>query len=369
MNQRMILRLYRSLLQLYPDRFRQRYALEMEEVFSQAIAEAQQQGPAALRDLYLRELWGLPGSILRTYSQERICQLGRGRQGATGEIPLSRRGTLAAILAFVLPMLFIFLNLSPSTNKPINIAIILSLIVLTFLAGLIKGLPRWSMPYFGYVLAITAYVILSNRLVDLISPAMRQTLPELPLHASFQPLQEVFYAGLTWLGLLVLTLLAIGGILRLRRYQPFSQRLEHDWTLVPFILFAEAVVVFIILGTKNQWAIDAQPERPFLVASLFLLGSGAWIYLRSPSAWQRLAALLASLSLAICMAGIGKWAPALLMLWQQDPGKPSWTAPAWDASWQLTAHWGWMICTLLISILLQRLFFQPRQMSSPPGAS
>lgn len=66
-----IIRLYALLVRLYPRKFRDKFADEMQSVFADSIAEAAQRGLAALIALCLQELRDLPGAILREHWQAR----------------------------------------------------------------------------------------------------------------------------------------------------------------------------------------------------------------------------------------------------------------------------------------------------------
>lgn len=63
--------LYIQLLRLYPPRFRQEFAAEMQDVFALALYEAEQQGSFAIIRLYLSELSDLPLSLVREHLRER----------------------------------------------------------------------------------------------------------------------------------------------------------------------------------------------------------------------------------------------------------------------------------------------------------
>ena len=66
---------YQSLLRLYPHRFQQEYGDEMATVFAKACRDSVQISEWALWRLGLREVWDLPGNLIREYSSD------MGRQG------------------------------------------------------------------------------------------------------------------------------------------------------------------------------------------------------------------------------------------------------------------------------------------------
>ncbi|MEK7787439.1 MAG: zinc ribbon domain-containing protein [Chloroflexota bacterium] len=72
---------YALLLRLYPHRFQAEFGEEMEAVFAASVNEAAQGGPARLAATCLRELFDLPGSMLREHFQRSYHP--------TGDFPMS----------------------------------------------------------------------------------------------------------------------------------------------------------------------------------------------------------------------------------------------------------------------------------------
>ncbi|NDJ60922.1 MAG: hypothetical protein GYB67_07335 [Chloroflexi bacterium] len=66
-----MIRLYGLLLRLYPPGFRQTFAAEMLDVFTEALAAASQRGRGAVVALWLRELRDFPLSLLRAHRHEK----------------------------------------------------------------------------------------------------------------------------------------------------------------------------------------------------------------------------------------------------------------------------------------------------------
>lgn len=63
----LITRLYALLLRLYPRSFRAEFEEEVQAVFEDAVADAARRGGLLLAAVFLRELWDLPGALLREY--------------------------------------------------------------------------------------------------------------------------------------------------------------------------------------------------------------------------------------------------------------------------------------------------------------
>jgi hypothetical protein len=361
MRQETITRLYQCLLRLYPDSFRARYAQEMQEVFAQELAEVSESGPPALHAACLNELRDLPGAVLQAHCREQLTRISqKASQQAGWEGPLPVKELLAALMAFALPVVFILFNSPSAAVFPVSLPAILILVGILFVVGMIKGFPRWSLPYLGQALSIAGYLVLFNGLVDLLKPSFVAQLSPGLWDASTRMLLETFWAGFIWLSLLVLTLLILGFLAVLRRFRPFYQRIRQDWTLVSFILYAESVLALILFFDQQRGA------KPYAIASLLLLGSGAWMYLRSPYVWQRILALFSGLSLAMWVAFIGRW---LVLPGLQGSIGLRW--PETDESfaeletWRLALQWGWIVVLLLVPALLNRL--HPGKRYRPSG--
>jgi hypothetical protein len=78
---RIAVRIYGLLLRLYPLSFQAEFGEEMEAVFAASVDEAAQEGPARMAATCLRELFALPGNVLREHFQ-------RSRY-PTGDFPMS----------------------------------------------------------------------------------------------------------------------------------------------------------------------------------------------------------------------------------------------------------------------------------------
>ncbi|MGD9092163.1 MAG: hypothetical protein PVF74_04920 [Anaerolineales bacterium] len=100
--------LYSALLRFYPAEYRQEFAEEMQEVFSQASADASRSGSLSLVSLLINELLDLPVSALRVHRQIRSTRL-VSTPAANPDAPLelSRRELLVVLAVFLLPAMMI----------------------------------------------------------------------------------------------------------------------------------------------------------------------------------------------------------------------------------------------------------------------
>lgn len=100
--------LFCALLHLYPSEYRQEYAEEMQEVFSQATENASKKGTFSLGQLLIKELLSLPFSALRVHLQVRSASAA-ANAGTNPDAPLdlSWRELLIALAVFLLPAMMI----------------------------------------------------------------------------------------------------------------------------------------------------------------------------------------------------------------------------------------------------------------------
>ena len=173
-------------------------------------------------------------------------------------------------------------------------------VITAFAIGLTQGFPRWSLPYLGLAISLASYIYLFDWITDQAVPPASANLLPWPLDASMGVLVEVYWAGILWLGLFLITLLFVGALSLVRGFQPFVQRIRQDWTLVSFIFYGETALALGLLYNSHGG------EQPFAITSLLMLAAGAWLYLRTPLRKRRVLALLCSLTLALWVAGLGQ---------------------------------------------------------------
>ena len=151
---------FSSLLRFYPPKFRTEYQNEMEEVFGSLITDESRKGIGSLMIAWLRELAGLPISLLREFRNEH-----RGREilmPADVLLPPRARRVVpwkVAILAGLPHLLFALvpgrLLIMPNGKEDDFFEVVLGIsLLLAFTAAAIhawrEGWPRWSASWFGY---------------------------------------------------------------------------------------------------------------------------------------------------------------------------------------------------------------------------
>jgi hypothetical protein len=290
-------KVYAGLLMLYPKAFREEYGEELQFVFDLSMDEAATKGGFELEGLILRELVSLPKAVFLEHLRERRNEKmirnfdsyfnfasGSWKEYLTALIPFFLAGGLMPVLNY--------LGRAGVTTNAVRTVIMLALfgIFLILLAvGVKVGMPRWSLSYLGFLLAI-----LSTYLFSIVFGT--------PLYFLFGNVRgellimDILWGGIFWYGLLA----ALVVLIVMSRTIPFFQRFRSDWTQLCFILYGG--VPFALWMTFDEYVGD----EPYMFASFLVLAVGAWFYLRSQGEWKRFGSLFVALTLAISIAAGGK---------------------------------------------------------------
>ena len=140
--------------------------------------------------------------------------------------------------------------------------------------GFRKGVQRWFMPYLGLPLPIICLIAFNT----LINPEWHGFSF---LYNSSWFVKQIFNQGTLWVGLIVSILLIFLLTRFIPRLRPFHQRLQADWTLLPFILYG-AMPLVIVLSFE-----EFKNEEPYLLLSFLVLALGVWLYLRNVNLWRK----------------------------------------------------------------------------------
>lgn len=339
---KVLLWLHRRALYLYPPGYLAENGEERQIVFRLVVQEAVLQGKFTVAKLVLRELRDLPGAIIHEHRREKsVPKMGMRTSAFLTFEPGSQREMMAALAPFLLFGAFStflgYLRLSNLIPHWLDVVIALSMLGLLlslFGIGVIKGFPRWFLPYIGLPLPLfCAYIFL-----DLVSnpPYKIQIVSTAPWL-----LREFVYQGQIWLGLLVAGLFLVLTAWILPPLRPFYWRLRRDWTLLSFILYGAALFALVLTFD------DYVNEEPYKIASMLLLAGGGWLYLRSAYSWQRFLALFTGLTLAMIVAAVGK---AILY------SSPNWPYPRhftwYTESMGTVIMGGWLVVAIFSPALL-----------------
>ncbi|PWB70682.1 MAG: hypothetical protein C3F07_16220 [Anaerolineales bacterium] len=332
---------YGLFLNLYPKTYRDEYGEELQMVFNLTLDEAMKMGRVYIASVLLQELIGLPGAIIHEYLRERRKRKMTRKFASRFDFPQGSRTEFLAVMAsFVIPVavilfvraLIYFFGVVPANALWLNIifAIFFFGSLLGMLGvGLAAGVPRWFLPYLGFMLSI----------INLFT----HTLVFPPSWSGFSFLQQAsrfirgfVRQGTVWIGVIVLAILLVLIAALIPKFRPFYRRLKDDWTLLAFVIYG-AVPLAIILTFD-----DYQGEQPYVLTANLILTIGGWFYLRTQLPWKRYLILFIGLALSMAVAALGKaiiykyyWEGVRHFTWQSEMMSTV-TLGVWMALFMLT---------------------------------
>jgi len=291
-------RFYSLLLHLFPKTYREEYGDELQTVFNSSLDDAIKVGWLEVVIVISRELVGLPRAIFYEHLRElRKAKMKKGLDSYFNFINGSWNEFLIVLLPFlltggVMPLLS-YLARERITSGMFGAVIVLpllSLFIVLLVVGAKKRLPRWSLPYLGFLMSMFSLYILSIVFGT-------------PIYLLFRNLRDqsilivdILWDGIFWYGLLF----AIFLLVLLSRVSSTFQRFKNDWTLSCFVLYGG--VPFVLWITFDEYVGD----EPYSVLAFLVLAVGAWLYLRSASEWTRFGALFIAMTLAMFIVAVGK---------------------------------------------------------------
>lgn len=285
-----IRRFYSLLLNLFPRNYRHEYREELQAVFALSLADAAKFGNMAIAKLLLRELVALPQGIFFEHLRE------RRKNGMTKKFASYVSETIAVVLPFLV-VLALFSPIGMIQDIPARVVEIirlslLGILLVMFVVGFTRGLPRWILPYMGFVFAIANLFIT----FEIIDPKWRGfSFP--PFVSRF--VRDFIQGGVYWVGIIILALLSVLFAALIPAFRPFYRRLRNDWTLLAFILYG--ITPFAILLTFD----DYQHAGPYVFVSFLFLALGGWLYLHNDVSWKKFMFLFIGLTLAMAVTVIG----------------------------------------------------------------
>jgi hypothetical protein len=246
----------------------------------------------------MRELFSLPKAIVLEYLREtRNAKMNRVSDSSFDFAYGSWKEFLTALLPFsltggILPLLN-YLGRARIVSGMFGAVIVLpmlGLFIVLLMVGAKKGMPRWSLPYLGFLLSILSLYLFS---------AIFGT----PIYLLFRDFRDqsllfvdILWDGIYWYGLLF----AIFLLVILSRVFSTFQRFKNDWTLLCFVLYG--AVPFALWITFDEYAGD----EPYTLSAFLVLTVGAWFYLHSNGEWRRFGLLFVALTVAMFIVAVGK---------------------------------------------------------------
>lgn len=336
---------YALLLHLFPKSYREEYGEELQAVFGLGLDHALKIGWLETVSFALSELISLPPAIVHEHLRKRRKAHMVRKFGAYFNFTYgSRREFLTVLYPFLLigfihPLMNVLMRSSVLTPQSmlvngIGIFIVASLGIL-LLIGFVTGLPRWSLPYVGFLLSLFSVYVFSQWLNrwNIISFQ--------PLYDRSWFLGQAAYQGSLWVGLTVgaLLLAVLVGL------TPILRRFKKDWTLLVFLLYG--ATPFALLITFDDYV----NEEFYVFIAFLLLAAGVWSYLRADDPRRQFWALFSGLTASLFFAAMAK---AVLF------SSPSWPWPRNSFTWQhemmsTIIMWAWITLSMVISLAIKLL--------------
>ena len=165
-----IVRVYIQVLNLYPDRFKDEFAVEMHAVFRDSVMAAAAEGTLSLLLVCSREFIGMPLNILKefwheiqgTESSMQSAQFSSWRPGSWADSVLAGLPHLLIAILFAITGALVIVN---TRLAALSRVIVVLLLLIGFLATIYytwrNHWPIWSASWYGYVgLIVLLFAIL-----------------------------------------------------------------------------------------------------------------------------------------------------------------------------------------------------------------
>lgn len=362
---RLALWIYKTLLAFYPPKFLAEYGEEMLRVFTSALLENNDHNQHQNWRVIWRELRDWPMAITIQHLNERRNSMSLN-EDLYQEEPMTWADWLAGSLVFILPIVFpvmgLIINNGIMFPDLVNIIIqyvLLGSLGLALIYGLIKGLPRWSLPYLGFVVLICMFWVLRvDRIFGWIYPLFLETFGP---RGVWPIAVSVAYNGIYILIFTFIIPLIALVLIALFRLLPFTRglwrRLRADWTQLSYLLYGTHI--FIILLSFDEYRYD----EGWNFFAWIALAVFAVLHLRARTHKGRVWTLLSGSTVVMLSIMLAKY---LLVPLQQWPGGYP-ISPSVSSHWVETtgAFFQW-VAMLLILLSPALLDFLPGRLDEGP---
>jgi hypothetical protein len=343
---------FQRLISLYPKAYREEYSDELQIVFNLSIEEAARLGKIETAKAFLREIITLPAAILYEHLRERRkAKMIKNLNSQLNFSPGSRSEFMAAftpffVISILLYAIPLFIPYTPEEMPAWGEAILvfsrlslLGFIFILLMLGFGKGLPRWFLPFLGFIFSIVS-IFAFNALLDpnwhVFSFLFRAS----------EFLQNFAYQGLLLMGILPLVILLVLSAMLIPKFRPFYSRVRQDWTLLSFLIYGTAP--FAILLTFDAYE---NSSSLYQLGSLFILAMGGWFYLHSEAFWKKFLFLYIGMVLSLAVAAMGR---AILC---ENGLFDEWV---FDCTWQIEVMdtitwWVWLAIFMLLPLAINLL--------------
>jgi len=288
--------LYSKLLHLYPLRFRDEFAEEMQVVFRDSVNETARDGILPLASLCLRELVGLPFHVLREFWHEyQGKELIMLRENTSSSPATTGQVMMGALPFFLFGIIMIMLELpivlfNLDWFNSLGGFLFFTLLILPaigFGIGWVQNFHRWSYPYAGMALILAFYI------QNVTTPGLNFF--GIPIFG------RDLWGWRAWIPLAAAFLVALAISRSFKPFISFFTNLWKDWS-IPSYLMAGALPLLVMFAFDE---IDRLYSLYFMAAFAVLLVGMVILYLRSQTTWQRVLVLTIGILAIIFPAVLG----------------------------------------------------------------
>jgi hypothetical protein len=323
----------------------------MKDDFQSALIETQRPDSEHSLQLLWRELRQWPGSVLQEHLRVRRSKMFSNK--VMDEKPMTHRELLAAMIFFLLPIFSILLVTDTKSLQWMDyILLILFWGSIIFAVGLAisRRVPRWSLPYLGFISMVGIIAAGTDRFWGWIFPYFIKSFGS----RTVWPLSvRIIYVGIFGFIMTIMILLSAMILVNLLRLLPYTRsvwiRIRADWTQLSFMLYGGLVFTIMLLFDEYRH------EEIWKFIAWTCLALGAWSYLRVKSQKRRILSLLSGATGAMWIVAIAKWVLVPLQKW--PTGYP--IAPSETTRWLETSSamldWVWILIMLMAPALLNLL--------------
>jgi hypothetical protein len=268
----------------------------MLHVFQDSLSDAIQNGVGSLFLVCLRELIGLPISILREFQHE---TLGKSTLMNSEGIPSSRATTGQVILGTLpfllfgmilimieLPVTFFQLEWFTKIGGHLLLAVLI-LPAIGFGIGWVQNFPRWSYPYTGMMFIMALYIRGAS------TPGV--------IFFGIPIFGRELWGWRAWLPMVTSLIAALAISRSLKPVIGFFKNLWKDWS-IPSYFMVGALPLLVLIAFDE---IDRMYSLYFMTAFALLLVGMVVFYLRSRYPWQRVLVLTAGICAILFPAALG----------------------------------------------------------------
>jgi hypothetical protein len=286
---------YGRLLHLYPGEYQREYAEELQTVFNMAAAEATLEDRLAMLRLVCCELRDLPAALVHEHMRARRKKLMQNDASHPSFKPPSWKEKLGTVLPYLVLMgvlgLYAIHTFAPGWLVWVFFGLLL-LFPVILIVGLARGLPRWCMPYLGFV----AFFFLG--VASDTPPYKNIDLNFATAHSPFW-FQAFSVVGEMWLEIFIVLGLLLLITALVPPFRAFFRRVRLDWTQLSFVMYGAALFDLFLFLTQYE------DFHPYMLLPVLAIGGGAWLYMRTPGLWGRFLVLFGGITVTNLLLLIG----------------------------------------------------------------